>query len=97
MAGDLQQRIDSLRGKAQLLTQRYEKLLSDKREADTTIGELKAKLAEQSKEISLLRQQLEYLRVVSPTSVTPGDAQQSRAILVQIVRDIDKCISELIQ
>lgn len=97
MAGDLQQRIDSLRGKAQLLTQRYEKLLSDKREADTTIGELKAKLAEQSKEISLLRQQLEYLRVVSPTSVTPGDAQQSRAILVQIVRDIDKCISELTQ
>lgn len=97
MAGDLQQRIDSLRGKAQLLTQRYEKLLSDKREADTTIGELKAKLAEQSKEISLLRQQLEYLRVVSPASVTPGDAQQSRAILVQIVRDIDKCISELTQ
>lgn len=97
MAGDLQQRIDSLRGKAQLLTQRYEKLLSDKREADTTIDELKAKLTEQSKEISLLRQQLEYLRVVSPTSVTPGDAQQSRAILVQIVRDIDKCISELTQ
>jgi len=95
MAGDLQQRLESLRSKAQMLTSRYEMLLSDKRDADAKISELNTLVERQKREIGILNQQLENLRVVSTITPSRDDVQQSRAILSQLVRDIDKCISEL--
>ncbi len=95
MAGNLQQRLDSIRSKAQLLQSRYLMLLDEKRAADARILELQDTLERQKKEINIMQQQIEHLRVVTTLNPSRDDVERSRAILTELVRDIDKCISEL--
>lgn len=95
MAGNLQQRLDSIRSKAQLLQSRYLMLLDEKRAADARILELQDSLERQQKEINIMQQQIEHLRVVTTLNPSRDDVERSRAILTELVRDIDKCISEL--
>lgn len=95
MAANLQQRLDSIRGKATLLTQRYAELLEEKRAADAQIAELHTQLRRQQEEMARMRQQIESLQVVTTISRGREDVERSRAFLSQLVRDIDKCIAEL--
>lgn len=95
MAGNLQQRLDSIRSKAQLLQSRYLMLLDEKRAADARILELQDTLERQKKEINIMQQQIEHLRVVTTLNPSRDDVERSRTILTELVRDIDKCISEL--
>lgn len=95
MASDLQPRIDRVKSKAHLLTERYAKLTDYARHADETIGQLQATVDRQTKEINSLRQQIEYLQVVSAIAPKREDVELSRAFLAELVRDIDKCINEL--
>lgn len=95
MAGNLQQRLDSLRGKAQLLTERYAKLLEQKRVLEEQIAQFNATIERQQKEMAVMRQQIEYLQVVSVIAPKREDVERSRAFLAGLVRDIDKCINEL--
>lgn len=95
MAANLQQRIESLRSKSRLLTERYAEVIEEKRAAEAQIDELRAQLQRQQREISHLRQQIENLQVVTTISHNRKDVERSRAFLSQLVRDIDKCIAEL--
>ncbi len=95
MAGNLQQRLDSLKSKATLLTDRYVALKEAKQEADTTIAKLKKELEQQQRENAILRQQIEHLQVVTTLTPKREDVERSRAFLTELVRDIDKCINEL--
>lgn len=95
MAANLQQRLDSIRGKATLITQRYAELLEEKRAADAQIAELHTRLRHQQEEITRMKQQIESLQVVTTLSSGREDVERSRAFLSQLVRDIDKCIAEL--
>lgn len=95
MAGNLQQRLDSLRSKAQLLTQRYVTLANQKREADAQIATLQATIESQRKEMAIMRQQIEQLQVVSVIAPKREDVERTRTFLAELVRDIDKCINEL--
>lgn len=95
MAANLQQRLDSIRGKATLLTQRYAELLEEKRAADAQIAELHTQLRRQQEEMARMRQHIESLQVVTTISRGREDVERSRAFLSQLVRDIDKCIAEL--
>jgi hypothetical protein len=95
MAANLQQRLDSIRGKATLLTQRYAELLEEKRAADAQIAELHTQLRRQQEEMARMRQEIESLQVVTTISRGREDVERSRAFLSQLVRDIDKCIAEL--
>ena len=95
MAANLQQRLESIRSKASLLTERYVELLEEKRAAEAKIAQLQSTLQHQQQEIDRLRQQNEQLRVVTTLSPKREDVERSRAFLSQLVRDIDKCIAEL--
>ncbi len=70
-------------------------LLDEKRAADARILELQDTLERQKKEINIMQQQIEHLRVVTTLNPSRDDVERSRAILTELVRDIDKCISEL--
>lgn len=95
MADELQTRLQSLQSKAKLLTERYKLLMRQKQHQDNELAQLQDTVRRQQKQIELLEQQLEHLRVVSPMSVRGADMELSRAVLSQLVRDIDKCIAEL--
>ena len=92
MAANLQQRLESIRSKASLLTERYVDLLEEKRAAEAKIAQLQSTLQHQQQEIDRLRQQNEQFTTLSPKR---EDVERSRAFLSQLVRDIDKCIAEL--
>lgn len=95
MAASLQQRIDSIKGKALLLMERYAELLDEKKAAETQIAELQARVQLQQREIDRMKVEIENLKVVTTLTPKREDVEQSRAFLSQLVRDIDKCIAEL--
>lgn len=95
MADELQSRLRSLQSKAKLLTERYRTLLRQKQLQDNEMLQLQHTVKRQQERISLLEQQLEHMRVITPLTVDGADMEQSRAVLTQLVRDIDKCIAEL--
>lgn len=95
MAGNLQQRLDSLSSKAQLLVERYVRLAEAKRLADKRISQLEADLERKEREMAFLRQQIEELQVVTTLAPRREDVERSRAFLSELLRDIDKCINEL--
>lgn len=95
MAGNLKHRLDSLKTKAEILTSRYRRLAEEKRAADMTIAELRLMVERQQKEMAVLKQKIEYLSVV--TTITPRreDVERTRSMLSELIREIDKCITEL--
>lgn len=96
MADDnLKQTLERLRGKAEILGDRYRLLLQEKQQADMRIEELEKLSQKQQSEIAKLQQEVEYLKVVTTLTPNRDDVEKSRAFLSKLVRDIDKCISEL--
>lgn len=95
MVGNLQQRIDRVRSKAEFLTERYRRLAEEKRATDKIVADLQLTVQRQQKELALLRQQIEYLTVVTTISPRRENVEKSRTILSELVREIDKCITEL--
>lgn len=95
MAVDLQQRIDSIRTKAEIITSRYSKLMEEKRAVDERVADLQRTVEMQQRRIAELNSKVEYLTVV--TTLTPGRQQveQTRAMLTELVREIDQCITDL--
>ena len=97
MASNLKQTLERLRGKADILTQRYQALLQDKQNADLRIKELTSLNQKQQDEINRLKQEVEYLQVVTTLNPDRSNVEKSRAFLSNLVREIDKCILELNQ
>ena len=95
MAGNLKQRLDSLSSKALLLTERYASLSERHREALQRINDLQSTLERKEKERALMRQQIEERRGGSVLAPNHADVEHTRKFLAELVRDIDKCISEL--
>lgn len=95
MAPSLNERLDRIAVKADLFAAKYNKLVAAKRESDRRIDELLHQLEEQSIEIASLRRELEYQRVAAAIAPTREAVENSRAVLSELVREIDKCISDL--
>ncbi|MDE6394221.1 MAG: DUF3450 domain-containing protein [Duncaniella sp.] len=95
MAGNLQQRIDSLKSKASLLTERYRAVRRAKDEAEEQVAELKAHIARLERELSAKNAEIERLKVTSVLTPDHKDVEATRALLSELVREIDKCIAQL--
>lgn len=97
MAENLQQRLNTLKTKAGLITERYRSLAREKRAADAEIEQLRTALRHANRELAEARQRIEHLTVV--TTLNPGrqDIEQTRVVLSDLVREIDQCINELTQ
>lgn len=95
MSADLKQRLDSLRTKTALLLKRHEMLEEAATAARQRIRELEQDNERLQKRIDLLNKENEYLRVVHSVSPSRSDAENTRALLAGLVRDIDKCIAGL--
>ena len=95
MTDNLQQTLERLRGKSEILIERYRKLLQEKQDVDLRIKELSTLIEQQQKEIDRQQQEIEYLKVVTTLTPNRNDVEKSRAFLSELVREIDKCIQEL--
>lgn len=97
MAASLHQRLDTLMLKARLLTDRYKVLQQEKRAAEERIADMQRVINTQQKELAELRQRIEYLTVVTTMTPRRDKVEQTRTVLADLVREIDKCINELNQ
>ncbi len=89
MATDLQERLERVSRKTLGLTDRYNALLGEKRAADArTVTELR-------QQVETLTRQIDYLTVVTTAIPSRSDVERSRAVISRLVREIDKCISDL--
>lgn len=95
MAGNLQQRIDKIEAKGALLAERFTLIRDAKRQADGQIAELNATIAGLHRDIADLTRQVEFLKVASVLTPDHRDVEETRAMLSELVREIDKCINQL--
>ena len=95
MANDLKQTLERLRGKADLLVERYQLLLQEKQQVDMLNEELSSTIKKQQQEIDRLQQEVEHLKVVTTLTPKREDVEKCRECLSKLVRNIDKCIAEL--
>ena len=95
MASNLQDTLQRVVNKTYILIEKYRALLEEKRRVDAANESLSSKNVALEKEIERLRQENEYLRLARSISSTPEQTEANRARISKLVRDIDKCISQL--
>lgn len=95
MAYDFERAIERLRGKAAMVAKQYQIAVEQRDAARDEIKRLEDELSFKDREIRELKLKIEYLSVV--TSARPGadEMKRSRAMLSELVREIDQCISDL--
>lgn len=95
MADNVQNIAKSIESKVRVIVGR-QAMLSERIAAEREENRLlRARVEELSAEISRLKDDNEYLTVMRAVTVTPEQAERSRALLAGLVREIDRCIAEL--
>lgn len=95
MVSDLQQTLMRIGRKVESLTERYNALLAEKRKADAIISQMEKQILSRDEEIRILKSRVEYLTVVTTAIPNRDDVEKSRAKISELVREIDRCITEL--
>ncbi len=95
MATDLHSTIERILSKSSVLVEKYHALEVEKVNAELKIKQLQEDIATLNKELEKLRQDNEYLRMARTIVPSYEQLAESRSIISQLVRDVDKCISQL--
>lgn len=97
MASDQHEQIDRIKAKAALLCEKYNTLKSSYSAARQQINELKAQLVAKEGEIQQLQLKADYLAIASAVRLKDGDLDTARATIANLLREVDLCISDLIE
>lgn len=95
MAQTIQDISASIRAKVAVIADRQRMLVETIERQRAEAEGLRRRIGELEAEIKRLEANNEYLTVVRAAAVTPQQAEQSRAMLAGLVREIDRCIAEL--
>lgn len=95
MAFDYNNAFKRIIAKANLIEERYQKLLESRNEAQARVEELEKELQIRDKELERLRTQVEYLQLASTIAPSREQVEAARALITSLVRDIDRCITDL--
>jgi uncharacterized coiled-coil DUF342 family protein len=95
MAVELQQIVDRVNAKTQIVLERYALIRQLRDEAEAKVATLEKALADLSAENAELRRRVEYLCVATTIVPDRRDVEKSRAMLAGLVREIDQCIADL--
>ncbi|MBD5198487.1 MAG: hypothetical protein HDS86_04940 [Bacteroidales bacterium] len=95
MAFDIERAIERLRGKAAMIAKRYQLAIEQRDAARSEVSRLKEELSIKDREIRELSLKVEYLSVVTSARPSVEEMKRSRAMLSELVREIDHCISDL--
>lgn len=95
MASEFQQVIDRVSAKMQILLDRYAIVNRRREEALARIADLEREVAALTEQNRRLQAEVEFLKVATTISPDRADVEATRAALSRLVREIDKCITEL--
>lgn len=97
MASDLQTTLERITSKAEVLVEKYNALESSKQAVEQENASLKERVASLERQIEKLEREYEYLQLARTVSPTREDIRKNQAMLAELVQDIDKCISQLME
>lgn len=97
MARDFHTQLESLGAKMTVVMERYNTLEENYRHAREEIIQLKAAVLARDKEIEKLRLNAEYLTVAATVGTERGNVEATREMLADMVREIDRCIADLLE
>lgn len=95
MAFDYEAAFKRILSKASILQERYHKILESRDKARDEAEALKLQLEAKEKELQQLRLQVEYLQLASTLAPSRDQIENARAMVTKLVRDIDRCITDL--
>lgn len=95
MADNLQQRLQRLGEKSRVLVERFRKVDAERIEALEKVAELQQQVARLNEEIATLRTQVEYLTVSSTVAPDRRALNDTRAMVADLMREVDRCIADL--
>jgi uncharacterized protein YaaN involved in tellurite resistance len=96
MASEMQATIDRLLGKTNVLVEKYLALERDKVALDEENKQLHEAIRRLKGQVESLKQNNEYLQLARTLTPSRENLDESKAIIAQLVRDVEKCISQLI-
>ena len=92
---ELQQTVSSIAAISRIILERYE-LMKRQLKADAEkIGQLEQDINRMRAENERLRSQVDYLKMAAIVAPEREDVERTRALLSNLVREIDKCIADL--
>lgn len=95
MAENLREQLDRVRSKASVMVEKYLRLNEAYTNAREEIADLKASILARDSEIEKLKMQVEYLSVASTVKLSGDSLASTRAMVADLVREIDRCIADL--
>jgi hypothetical protein len=95
MAVNLHETLDRLRSKSDVLIARYKALSTEKENVVQQNIELQNTITSLRKQLEQALRENEYLKLARSISLNNEDLVKSRTTIARLVRDIDKCISQL--
>lgn len=95
MASDLQQTVERLRAKMLVVSDRFSLVCAERDRALEQVAQLEAELDGCRKRMSQLQQEVDFLRIATTIAPERKDVEHTRALLAELVREIDKCIADL--
>lgn len=95
MAIDLQEQLVRVGAKTTLVLEKYALMKQRLAEARGAVERLTEQLRQRDSEIEQLRLRLEYLMVSHTVASGGEDLQKTKALIDELVRDIDSCLADL--
>ncbi len=95
MASDLQQQLENVRAKTRVVSEKYHRLKQAYDAAKGEISDLKAQILARDEELEQLKLKVEYLSIASTVRLTGEDLASTRAMVADLVREIDRCLADL--
>ena len=95
MASDLAEQLERISDKSRLLLIRFGELQKRNAALTSELQDMRATLVARDAEIEKLRLELEYLRIA--TNIAPDSKEAVYATISDLVREIDRCITDLME
>ena len=97
MAKDFAEQLSRIGHKAELLVTRYSTLKEHNTQLRNQLVELQAALRARDAVIEKQNLELEHLRISSALAPDTATAREARATLIELVREIDACVADLMK
>ena len=97
MAKDFAEQLSRIGHKAELLVTRYSTLKEHNTQLRKQLVELQAALRARDAVIEKQNLELEQLRISSALAPDTATAREARATLIELVREIDACVADLMK
>ncbi|MBR1882034.1 MAG: hypothetical protein IJ808_03310 [Muribaculaceae bacterium] len=95
MASEIQDTLARLKSKCYVLVQKYQALNAQHAQVSEELEKAQSTIASMRQQIEKLNHENYYLKMASSLAPSSEQVKESKATLSKIVRDIDRCISQL--